>query len=143
MVWDPFENMRRMMRRMFADFEDFDRSFSEEFRGEFRTPLADLWEDEQNYYASVELPGVSKEDIEIRAKDNGLEIKAVRKEKHEEKKRGLYHLERSYAGFYKFISLPSDADIKKAEASYKNGVLEIKIPKLAKSEDKSKRIEIK
>ncbi len=143
--WDPFEEMRRMQRhlnRMFASF--FEREPFEEFEIEtsVRQPLADMWETEDAYHISLEMPGVNKEDIEINVVDNGLEIKAMRKEEAKEHKKGFYRVERNYAGFYKYVTLPENAELDKAEATYKNGILEIRVPKSPKEESR-KRIEIK
>ena len=141
--WDPFEDMRRMQRffnRMFSGLEEAP------FEGGFesvRQPLADIWETRDAFYASVELPGVNKEDIEINVVDNGLEIKAMRKEETKEHKKGFYKIERNYAGFYKFIALPENAMPEKAEAKYKNGILELRIQKSKAKEPGKKRIEIK
>lgn len=144
--WDPFEELRRMQRRldrMFSSF--FEREPFEEFEVEtsIRQPLADMWETEDAYHISLEMPGVDKKDIEINVVDNGLEIKAMRKEEAKEHKKGFYRIERNYAGFYKYITLPENAELDKAEASYKNGILEITVPKSAKEETSKKRIEIK
>jgi HSP20 family protein len=142
--WDPFEEMRRMQRffdRMFSGLVEegpFESSVTS-----VRQPLADVWETKDAFYASVELPGINKEDIEINVVDNGLEIKAMRKEETKEHKKGFYKIERNYSGFYKFIALPENALPEKAEAKYKNGILEIKIPKSKAKEPSKKRIEIK
>ncbi len=143
--WDPFEEMRRMQRmfdRMFSNL--FGREgFEESIEANIRQPLADIWETEDAIHISIELPGVDKKDIEINVVEGGLEIKAMRKEKVEEHKKGFYRIERNYAGFYKFVALPEYAIPEKAEARYNNGVLEIKVPKAKVKEESKKRIEIK
>ncbi len=143
--WDPFEEMRRMHRylnRMFAGFFESE-PFEERFESSIRQPLADTWETEDAVYASIELPGVNKEDIEINVVDHGLEIKAMRKEETKEHKKGFYRIERNYAGFYKYIALPENAMPEKAEAEYKNGILEIRVPKTKAKEPSKRRIKIK
>ncbi|MBU1121001.1 MAG: Hsp20/alpha crystallin family protein [archaeon] len=123
---DPFEEMHRIL--------DFPVSTKESFM----RPLSDVWEDEKNVYASVELPGLRKEDIDINVTDEGIEVKAEKKAENEEKDKNYYRLERNYAGFYKFIALPENVDSEKAEASYSDGILEVKIPKTEKTESKKK-----
>jgi len=143
--WDPFEEMRRMhqhLNRMFAGFFESE-PFEERFESSIRQPLADTWETEDAVYASIELPGVNKEDIEINVVDHGLEIKAMRKEETKEHKKGFYRIERNYAGFYKYIALPENAVPEKAEAKYKNGILEIRVPKTKAKEPGKRRIKIK
>lgn len=143
--WDPFEEMRRMNRRIGRMFSSFfeNEPFEERFESSIRQPLADTWETEDAVHASIELPGVNKEDIEINVVDHGLEIKAMRKEETKEHKKGFYRIERNYSGFYKYISLPENTEPEKAEAQYRNGILEIKIPKIRGKESSKRRIKIK
>ena len=137
-IMDPFEEMRRMFSSFFEE-----TPFPRGIDTDMRRPLADIWETKDAYHASIEIPGVNKEDITINVVENGLEIKAVRREKAEEHKKGFYRIERSYSGFYKYIALPENAELEKAEAHYKNGVLEITVPKSEEKEASKKHIEIK
>ena len=135
---DPFEEMRRMFSSFFGELP-----MVREVESGVRQPLADIWETKDAFYASVEIPGVNKEDITINVVDNGLEIKATRKEKAEEHRKGFYRIERSYSAFYKYIALPENAVLEKAEAHYKNGILEIRVPKSEEKEPSRGHIEIK
>ncbi|MBW2988193.1 Hsp20/alpha crystallin family protein, partial [Candidatus Woesearchaeota archaeon] len=94
---------------------------------------------------TVELPGINKEDIKVRATEDGLEIRAEKKEeiKQEDKRRGIYRQERTYSGFYRFIPLPEGVDTSKIQATYKNGVLELKVPKPKQRQEKGVEIKIK
>jgi len=139
--WDPFEEMRRMFAT-FPEFSDFSQDLPAERRG-IRQPLADFWEGEDAFYINIEMPGIRKEDININVAENGLEIRAERKEKTEEKTKNFYRLERNYSGFYRFIAMPENAELEKAEAKYENGVLEIKVPKIKGKVVGKKHIEIK
>lgn len=96
----------------------------------YREAVSDLIETEKDYRVVVELPGISKENIELNLQDDYLEIKA--EQKYEERKGGDGNLlvKRRFASkFYKKISLPSTVDTENIKATYKNGVLEIVIPK--------------
>ncbi|MEM4598685.1 MAG: Hsp20/alpha crystallin family protein [Candidatus Diapherotrites archaeon] len=136
--FDPFEDMRRML----SSFYEFDNEdFPVESR--MRYPAADLWESDDAYHLSIDMPGVQKQDININIVDNGLEITAKKKEKHEERTRNFYRMERNYSGFYRFVTLPENAELEKADAKYENGVLEIKIPKSKEKVSGKKLIEIK
>ncbi len=156
-----FSEMRRLQKdfdRLFSRLlasDSFFRDFSDEallpYSGSkdivsrnIKQPLADVFETDNEIIATVELPGVKKEDIELNATDNGIELKVEKKEEHKEQdnKKGYYRLERNYSGFYRFFSMPEYADLANINASYKNGVLEIKVPK-KESHDSKKRIEIK
>jgi HSP20 family protein len=110
----------------------------------YRKPLTDYIENDKEITASVELPGVSKEDIKINTKENGIEIRVEKRQekKDEDKKKGYFRLERSYSGFYRYIGLPKNADQSKINASYKEGILEIKIPKMESKDLHSREIKI-
>lgn len=146
MVWaDPFEEMRRIQRemdRMFADF--FARPETRvgfDVEPGWREPLADVWETDDAVYVTLELPGVNKDDIKLDITENQVEVKVdLQKEKKEEKE-GYRRFERQYRGFYRLIALPTEVVPEKAEASYKNGVLEIKLPKATKR--KGVRVKVK
>ena len=86
--------------------------------------------------AIAEMPGLEKEDIKINVTEDRLEISA--QTKHEEKKeeKGYVYRERRSGSYYRAISLPSPVDPDNSKAAYKNGVLEIKMPK---TEIKKKR----
>ena len=109
-----------------------------------RTPRMDIYEDDGNVVAEVELPGVDPKNIEVDVKNNVLRVEAKAEEKKEEKGKGYYRKEIS-AGFYKrAVPLPVEVIGEKADAEYEGGILKVVIPKvkLAKREEK-KRIKIK
>ncbi|MEM4662487.1 MAG: Hsp20/alpha crystallin family protein [Candidatus Diapherotrites archaeon] len=137
--FDPFEEMRRMLSGLYDfEFEDLPA----ETRS-VRQPPVDMWETDDAYHLSIEIPGVQKQDININIVDNGLEITAKRKEKYEEKSKNFYRIERNYTGFYRFITLPENAELEKADAKYENGILEIKVPKSKEKHPSKRIIEIK
>ncbi len=156
MVWrrDPFEEMRRMIDRMERLFEEewdfgvgparfrfrWEGPAMEELRG-FREPLADVFETDKEVVVTVELPGVRKEDIEVNVTENSVEVKAEVKIEAKEEKEGVYRVERSYKGFYRMIPLPTEVKPEEAKATYKNGVLEIRIPKVKES-GKAKKVKV-
>ena len=152
MRWDLFDEFNRFQREfekymsnLFGQ-DDFDREYLprrnnavEPYRN-YRKALADVWEDDNKIVATVELPGVEKKDIDIKAKDGGLEIKVEKNNEDRKENKNGYSYRRSYTGFYRYISLPDYADMENIKASYKNGVLEVTIPK--KNSGKSKKINI-
>ncbi len=106
-------------------------------------PTVNTREADDAYYIEVDLPGVSKDDINIDVDDNTLTISGVRKVKEEHKDDSFYKVESVYGKFERSFSLPEDVDTDKIEAKHNNGVLEIKIPKIEKVEKAPKKIEIK
>ncbi|MCX8162981.1 MAG: Hsp20/alpha crystallin family protein [Candidatus Micrarchaeota archaeon] len=157
MNWRLMERFRQMQEEMDKLFEDF--FSSERFGPSFlalpspeKQPLqrfqparflkayADLYETDKEVIAQFDLPGFDKNDIDIKISDNNLTVKVEKKAQKEEKAKGYYLSERSYAGFYRCISLPPYLKPDQAKAEYKNGVLTISIPK---DEKKLKENEIK
>jgi len=158
-IWDEMRIMQEQIDRMFENFFTGEQSLlgtrgmllegpksttnSEIISSDYRQALTDIHETDKEVIATVELPGVEKKDIKINATEEGIEIKVEKKDeiKNEDKKKGLYRYERSYAGFYRYIPLPEGVDTEKINASYNNGVLELKMPKLD-SKKKGKQIRI-
>ena len=106
-------------------------------------PVVNTREADDAYYIEVELPGVKKEDINIDVNEDTLTISGERKIQEEHKDDTFYKVESVYGKFERSFSLPEDADIEHIEATSKNGVLEIRIPKKQKIEKTPKKIEIK
>ena len=108
-------------------------------------PLSDIIETDKEIKAKMEIPGVKKEDIKINATEDGVEVKCEKSGEIEEedKKKGRYRLERTYSGFYRFFSLPENANVDKIEADYRDGILELLIPKTKKESKKEKEIKVK
>ena len=137
--WRPFERERfplmEQMNRMWDDFMHF--------RGEPETELS-AWSPAVNVYdknghlmVEAELPGVKKEDISVQVENGVLTLKGERKEEKEIKEKDYYRCERAYGSFSRSFSLPPGADDKHIEASYKDGVLILKVPKTEEAKEKS------
>ena len=90
----------------------------------YRKPLTDIEETDKAFITTLEVPGVEKKDIKITTTDSGVQVKV---EKAETKSNHLN--ERRYKGFYRYFSLPRNIDKDSINASYKNGILELTIPK--------------
>ncbi len=128
--------------------EQFNRILNQATQAEVKkdidfVPVVNTREADDAYYIEVELPGVKKEDISIDVNDDTLTISGERKVKEEHKEDNFYKVESVYGKFERSFSLPEDVDTDKIEATSKNGVLEIKIPKVQKVEKAPKKIEIK
>jgi HSP20 family protein len=110
----------------------------------FRTPLANINEDEKNFIISAELPGLDKGDIEITIQEGKLEIKGeIKEEKKEEKEGELIRREYHSSSYYRAFSLPENIDEEKIDANLNKGVLTIMIPKVEPLEPEKKKIEVK
>jgi HSP20 family protein len=145
--WDPYEELRRMEERMDRFFREFRevvpprRSFPEVGGVETAEPSVDVIEREDKIVVAADIPGVEKGDISVNVKGDMLEISAEKKEEKEEKEEGYIRRERAYARYYRCIPLPTEVDKDKVDASFKNGVLSIEMPKIEAEE--VKKIEVK
>jgi HSP20 family protein len=103
-------------------------------------PAVDIHDNKDNLVIKADLPGMTQKDIEVSVEDDVLRIKGEKKKEHEDKKDNFYRLERSYGYFERSFSLPANVDASKINAAYKNGVLELTLPK--KEEVKQKQIKV-
>lgn len=106
-------------------------------------PSINISESEKEFLVTVELPGVSENDIDLSVDNNTLTIKGEKRQDHEEKGTGWHRVERSYGTFLRTIPLPSTVDTSAIEAGFKQGVLSIHLPKLPESQTNAKKIQIK
>jgi HSP20 family protein len=97
-------------------------------------PVVDLYKEKGEVVAQAELPGMDKNDIEISISDHMLTIKGEKKKEKEVKEEDYYRSERSYGSFVRTVELPKEVETEKARASFKNGVLEVRLPKTEKKE---------
>lgn len=104
-------------------------------------PALDLAEREDALVVKAELPGMSKDDIDISVQGNVLTISGEKKDSTEEKKDEYYHVERRHGYFRRDITLSSEVDAEKIEATYHDGVLTVTLPKSEQA--KPRRIEVK
>jgi HSP20 family protein len=149
----PFSLMRRFseeMDRLFGDFS-FGGSLASGFGTEFGTladvedsmwlPQVEAFERDGKLIVRADLPGLTKDDINVDITDDAIKIRGERRQEKEEDEEGYYRSERSYGSFYREIPLPSGVNREEANASFRNGVLEITMPAPARQLG-SRRIEI-
>lgn len=105
------------------------------------TPLVDVCEDKDNVLVRADLPGLKKEEIDLSILGQTLTIKGEKKSESEVKEENYHRVERSYGLFQRTVELPADVDESKVAAFYKDGVLEVKLPK--KEAVKGKKVAIK
>ena len=104
-----------------------------------RWPALDVVENDNEFVVKAEVPGCKAEDIDISVNNNRLIISGEKKQDEEKKEKNYYHLERSYGSFRREINLGSEIDANKIDATYKDGILSIKLPKT----EKTKPVKIK
>jgi len=107
-----------------------------------RQPAVELSEDKEQVIVKAEIPGLKKEDVQVHLSDSVLTISGERKEELEKKEKGYYYSERSYGSFNRSIQLPTEVRIDKASASFKDGVLEIRLPKTEQAKQREVTIKV-
>ena len=110
---------------------------------EWLSPASEASSNENAYRISIELPGVSEEDIHLSATKDSLVVSGEKSETREDKGETWYFSERQYGAFRRSFRLPPDAEGDKAEARIKDGVLEISVPRHRAEARQGKKIEVK
>ena len=103
-------------------------------------PAMDLVETDESLILRADLPGLTRDDVNIEVKDGTLTLSGERKAEHEEKSEGWYRVERAFGTFSRSLSLPRGVDAGSVTADFADGVLEVRIPK--PEERKPHRVEI-
>ena len=128
--WNPFREMERNFLGSAFDFGGSD----------FWHPVVDLYEKDNNIVIKAELPGLQQDDIEVKVEQNHLIIKGERKKEEEHKDKKFYRSERNYGMFHRVFGLTDSVDAEKISAKYRDGVLEIVLPKANKAKPKKIKI---
>jgi HSP20 family protein len=143
--WDPFKELDELQTRLSTLFG---RSPLRKNGGKDEAmtvaewaPLVDIVEDEHEYLIKAEVPEVKKEEVKVTVQDGVLTLAGERKFVREEKDKKYHRVERAYGSFVRSFSLPEDADENKVTADFKDGVLQVHLPKSEKA--RPKNIEVK
>jgi HSP20 family protein len=141
---DPFANMHRMLDTFHANMEDTLERILPWQMPALRQPRVDVLDLGDALQVVADMPGVKKEDIEINLTPERIEISAESSTETERKEEEYAYRERGYASYRRMLDLPADVLPDKAEATFNNGVLEVKIPKKEPTEaEKKTRVNIK
>lgn len=142
--YNPFRNMRQMHDMIDSLFDDMlspGTGTSPTGNQNFRQPVTDVWENDKEVVVTIELPGVSREDIHLNIEGKTMVVKVEKKEESSMEKEGARSSSSSRKSFYTQFELPSEVIADKADATYNNGVLEVKLPK--KETGSGKKIRVK
>ncbi len=144
--WQPFSTMMAAEREFDRLFRDPFTAFGGEREAEPSTrpwaPAVDIFETENSIVLKAELPGIDPKDVEVRVEDNTLYLKGERKFEKETKDENYHRVERSYGSFARSFSLPNSIDADKVVAEYKDGVLNLTLPKREEAKPKTIRINV-
>lgn len=138
--WDPFRDLLTMQDRMNRLFSDaFSRTAGEEATGAW-LPAVDIYEQGDNLVLQAEVPGVGRDDLDVRVEGNVLTLSGERKQQKEIKDEQFHRLERSYGKFVRSFTLPVGIDTDRIKAEFRDGLLTLTLPKA--EEAKPKRIKV-
>jgi HSP20 family protein len=146
--------------RMLSPFEEMERRFEDLFRRPFsliepswwprlRMPemegvsaKVDIFEEGDNVVVKAEIPGLKKEDIEVNLTDDMITISGEKKKEEKVEKKDYYRVERSFGSFTRSFHLPKEVQTENAKATFKDGVLEVKVPKTEEAKKKEKKVPV-
>lgn len=141
----PLEDMERM-------FDDFmhRRFFAPSWMPRFQFPdfkevstSIDMYEEGDELIIKAEMPGIKKEEISIDFTEDMITISGEKKSEEKTERKDFHRVERSFGSFTRKVRLPVEIQVEKAHASYKEGVLEIRMPKSEKEKQKVRKIAVK
>lgn len=139
-LWDPLDVMTDLQH-------DLSRLFHRSLKGNGWTrtfePEVDVIEEKDSFLVKADLPGIKKEELDIKVEGKFLTLKAERKEEKEIKEKNYYASERFYGIFTRMIELPTDIKADQVKANYKDGVLEVTLPKTENAKAKQVTVEVK
>ena len=154
-VSHPLLAFRSEMDKLFDDFftnwsfsrPHFDmepwRRFEERFASLGKmSPHADVAETAKEFRVAIELPGMGEADIQVSADDGRLTIKGEKKEESRTDEENFHLTERRYGSFLRTFPLPDSANLDKAKAAFKDGILTVTVPKKSVAASKAKTIPI-
>jgi HSP20 family protein len=157
---EPRELTKTEPSRAISPFETMERWFEEAFRRPFSSlgpswlprlramgmeeaiPSVDIFEEGDNVVVKAELPGIKKEDVDVSMTDNIISISGEKKKEEKVERKNYYREELSYGSFTRKFRLPMEVQTDKAKAQFKEGILEIRIPKTEEAKKKEKKVSI-
>ena len=146
--WDPFSLMDSFRQEMDRFFEDLGiggnmQRMGSGFGSQMSNwrPTTEVFERGNELVVRADLPGMTRDDVEVDLDDKQITIRGERKSEHEEDREGFFRSERSYGKFVRSIPVPDGVDAEQAKANFNNGVLEITMP-MPEDRDRRRRLEI-
>jgi HSP20 family protein len=140
----PLVGLHRDVNRLFEDFfgEEFPLLHDPEINKMMLSPKFDVTESNKSIEITAELAGVNEKDLDVSVDGNVLTVKGEKKEEVKEDKKDYHLSERRYGSFMRVFPLPDGLELDKIEASFKNGVLKVALPKNAEAKSTSKKIHV-
>lgn len=143
-------------RRFFSPLEEMDRWFDDAFRRPFLSllssrmrpeaeemfPPVDIFEDGESVVVKAEIPGIKKDDISVEVTQDAITISGKKSSEERVEQKDYFRVERSYGSFTRTLPLPMETMTEKARAAFKDGVLEVRIPKSANAKPRAQKVTV-
>ncbi len=136
--WNPFEELVNLWPRELFSRVEPGGSLAVEWN-----PRCDVTEGDDAIIVHAELPGVAAEDMEVTVRDSTLCVRGEKRGEKKEEAKGRTYSERFFGSFERMLTIPTTVDASKIEATLKDGVLEVKLPKVKPAESEEKKISIR
>jgi len=139
--WEPFRNVSDIQTEVNRLFDNF---FGRPAAGTGRTwaPPVDMYETKDDVVLALEVPGIREKDVAVSITGDLLSVKGERRFEQEVKEQELLHVERAYGKFERLIQLPMPVQADRVKATYRDGVLEIRMPKAEEVKPKQIKVDI-
>ena len=129
--WDPFRDLEGIQVRLNRLFPDVPARFEDETLFAGWSPAVDIQETNDEFILKADLPDVKKDDVKVELEDGVLTVEGERKREKEETGKRFHKVERTYGRFVRHFTLPSEVDGPHVRAAFKDGVLNVRLPKAA------------
>lgn len=142
--WDPFRELDEMNDRLnrFFGRSALSRSDRDALTVVDWAPSVDIVETPEEFQIKAELPDVKKDDVSVSVDGNVLRIRGERKQEKEDQNKRFHRVERSYGSFMRTFTLPENVDDGKVQAEFKDGMLNVRLPKSDKAKPKSVQVKV-
>jgi HSP20 family protein len=129
MRWDPYRELSTLQDRLGRAFGAYGRERDDEMNLSSWAPPVDIAEEKDRILITAELPGFKENEIEIQTENGMLSLRGERRFEKETDQKSYHRVERSYGQFVRSFSLPNNVDREKIKATFKDGLLQVELPK--------------
>jgi HSP20 family protein len=138
--WEPFRNLTSFQDQMNRFFDDALRGRVDNSALTVWAPAVDIYETADELVVEADLPDIKEKDLDVRVENNTLTIRGERKFEKEVSEDSFLRVERAYGSFSRSFALPNTVDTERIKADYRDGVLNVRMPK--REESKPKQIKV-